>query len=59
MKTAAEVFRAVLLSLAALILITEIVYGCYWMIKSLSYFFFYEGFVQQTVREMIKPEYLK
>jgi len=35
------------------------IYGCYWLVKTGSYFFFYESMVQETITEMVKPEYLK
>jgi hypothetical protein len=35
------------------------IYGCYWVAKTGSYFFFYEGMVKETIQEMVKPEALK
>ena len=35
------------------------IYGCYWVVKTGSYFFFYEDMVQETITEMVKPESLK
>lgn len=34
-------------------------YGAYWVAKNVSYALFYEDMVQETIREMVKPEYLK
>jgi len=34
-------------------------YGTYWVAKNVSYAIFYEDMVQQTITEMVKPEYLK
>jgi hypothetical protein len=51
LKTAGLIIGAVLLAISA-------VYGCYWIAKSVSYAIFYEGMVEQTIREMVKPEYL-
>ena len=34
-------------------------YGAYWIAKTVSYNVFYEDMVQQTITEMVKPEYLK
>lgn len=48
-----------ILIIGGIILVCAMIYGCYWIAKSVSYFFFYEGFVQETIREMVKPEYLK
>ncbi len=36
-----------------------IIWGCYWVAKTVSYNLFYENMVQETVRDMVKPEYLK
>ena len=36
-----------------------LIYGGYWLAKHGSYFFFYEDMVQETIREMVKPEHLK
>ncbi len=44
--------------IVGLILWAACMYGCYWVAKTLSYSFFYEDMVQQTIKEMIKPEYL-
>jgi hypothetical protein len=33
-------------------------YGAFWLKKTLSYSWAYEDMVEQTVREMVKPEYL-
>lgn len=38
--------------------ISCIIYGCYWAAKTTSYRLFYEDMVQDTVREMVNPEYL-
>lgn len=35
-----------------------LIYGVYWVAKTVSYEIFYEDMVQDTVREMVKPEYL-
>lgn len=42
-----------------MLFILSVVYGTYWVAKHGSYFFFYEEMMQQTVKEMVKPEYLK
>ena len=52
------------LKLAGMIIIgvilgAALMYGSYWIAKTLSYSFFYESMVQETIRELIKPEYLK
>ena len=45
--------------IGAALLAISVVYGCYWIAKSMSYAIFYEGMVEQTIREMVKPEYLR
>ena len=40
-------------------LICGFIYGGYWVAKTVSYSFFYESMVEQTVKDMVKPEYLK
>lgn len=45
--------------IGVIILIIGSIYGCYWIAKSASYTIFYESMVEQTVREMVKPEYLR
>jgi len=42
----------------AILIICVSIYGIYWLAKTGSYFFFYESMVQDTIREMVKPEYL-
>lgn len=44
--------------LAVICLMGGFVFGCYWLAKRLSYEWWYESMVQETVREMVKPEYL-
>lgn len=41
-----------------LILTCGVIYGMYWVAKTVSYAIFYENMVEDTVREMVKPEYL-
>ena len=36
-----------------------VLYGCYWLAKTVSYAVFYEGMVEQTVRDMVKPDALR
>ncbi len=49
----------ILWPLFSFIAICAIVYAFYWVFKSGSYFFFYEGMVQDTIREMVKTGALK
>lgn len=34
-------------------------YFCYWVMKNGSYWLFYESMVQDTIKELVKPEYLR
>ena len=44
--------------IGAILLVCGLMYGSYWIAKTVSYTIFYESMVEQTVREMVKPEYL-
>jgi len=50
--------KEVLTIIAAVVAFCAVMGGMYWLIKTGSYFFFYESMVQETIREMVKPEYL-
>lgn len=50
-----EIVGAVMVAILVLILI----YGMYCIGKTISYNIFYEDMVQQTVRELVKPESLQ
>jgi hypothetical protein len=45
--------------IAGVALICGFIYGSYWVAKTVSYSFFYESMVENTVRDLVKPEYLK
>lgn len=45
--------------LTAFAMMAIFTYGVYWVFKTISYELFYEDMVEQTVREMVKPEYLQ
>ena len=48
-------------SLQALIILLSFgasLYGVYWLTKTISYQIFYEDMVEQTVKDMVKPECL-
>ena len=42
------------LSIVAITLLGSIVYGVYWIGKTVSYSVFYEDMVEQTVKDMVK-----
>lgn len=50
--------KAVLLFVLYLVIACLFTYGVYWVLKYGSYVFFYQAMVQETIREMVKPEFL-
>jgi hypothetical protein len=42
--------------IVGLILTIAIIYGCYWVAKTVSYKIFYEDMVKQTIREMVHTD---
>lgn len=42
-----------------IVFILAIAFGGWWIKKTISYNFFYESSVQETVKKMVKPECLK
>ena len=40
------------------VIILTVIYGVYWITKTVSYTIFYEDMVKSTIRDMVKPEYL-
>ena len=50
--------KIILMSLAGVICFGLILYGCYWVAKTVSYSMFYEDMVRATITEMVKQEYL-
>lgn len=51
--------KEILRFLMIAILICFFIYCMYWLAKNGSYFFFYEDMVKETIKEMVKPEYLR
>lgn len=47
------------LTIVGVIIFLAFLYLCYYVTKELSYSFFYEDMVKQTIQEMVKPGYLK
>lgn len=43
----------------ALMLFVVILWGCYFVVKTISYKLFYEDMVKQTITEMVKQESLR
>jgi len=44
---------------AGVVLVASLIYGSYWIAKTVSYSVFYEGMVRETVREMVKEGALR
>jgi len=51
--------KDLLVGIVAVSLAVGLVYGGYWLTKTLSYSFFYEDMVQETVRELVKSDSLR
>jgi len=49
----------ILLSIVGIVVFIFFIYGCYWVVKTVSYGVFYEDMVKSTVIEMVNPEVLK
>jgi hypothetical protein len=47
-----------ILIIGGIILWAGITYGLYWVVKTVSYELFYADMVEETVREMVAPEFL-
>ena len=45
--------------LAVIAAFCGVTYGMYWIFKTFSYMIFYEDMVAETIKEMVKPEFLK
>jgi len=51
--------KTVILTVAILVSMIFSIYGCYWIIKSVSYNVFYKDMVKATITEMVRPESLQ
>jgi len=45
--------------IAVCVITVFMLYGCYWVIKTVSYKVFYSEMVRSTITEMVKPESLR
>lgn len=43
----------------AILIVGGVIYGGYWIAKTVSYTIFYKSMVESTVRDMVKKEALK
>lgn len=50
--------RDLIAGIFSIALFIVVIYGMWWLAKNGSYFIWYEGMVQETIKEMVKPEYL-
>ncbi len=41
------------------VVVCSVIYGMYWIGKTVSYSFFYETMVKESITEMVKPSCLK
>ncbi len=46
------------LMIIGIIIVCLISWGMFVLAKDFSYWLFYEGMVKETIKEMVKPEYL-
>lgn len=53
-----EKLSAVGIVFIAVVVISGIIYGSYWVVKTASYNIFYEDMVKQTIIEYVNPECL-
>lgn len=50
--------KGIMAGVAALAITIFMIWGCYWVVKSVSYNLFYEDMVIQTIQEQVKKEAL-
>ncbi len=51
--------RDVIVLVVSVLLFVCVLAGGYWVAKNVSYAVFYEDMVIETIRQTVKPEYLK
>ena len=44
--------------IAGILAFCLVCWGMFWIIKTFSYWLFYEDMVIETIKQMVKPEYL-
>jgi len=54
-----ETFWKIVGVLASIAAFCALTYGMYWVFKSFSYWLFYEDMVQESIKQMVKPEFLR
>ena len=54
-----KMFKVIITGIVSLFVALSILYGCYWVVKTVSYSFFYEDMVIRTINKTVKPEALK
>lgn len=51
--------KGIVLYIGGLLLLLVLIYGMYWVFKTVSYEIFYESMVEKTVQEIVKTDCLK
>ena len=51
--------KEILLFIGVIIAVCLFIWGCYWLAKTGSYFFFYEEMVKETIQELVKEGALR
>jgi hypothetical protein len=51
--------KDVIVGIAGVVLVCAVVYGCYWVGKTVSYSIFYADMVEKTIVEMVKADALR
>ncbi len=54
-----KTIKDIAMVIGSILALCFIIYFSYWVVKTISYSVFYESMVEDTVREMVKPEYLR
>lgn len=54
-----KMLKVIVVGIVSIFFSLSILYGCYWVAKTVSYSFFYEDMVIRTINKTVKPEALK
>jgi type II secretory pathway component PulC len=54
-----ENVKMISLCIIFVLIIISFIFGLYYLKRTINYNLYYKGQVEQTVKEMVKPEYLK
>ncbi|RLD66129.1 MAG: hypothetical protein DRI84_05375 [Bacteroidetes bacterium] len=53
-----KVMKEIGMFIGGIILVCLVIWGCYWLAKTFSYWLFYEDMVKATIRELVNSKYL-